>query len=116
MSMVLSSAPFSNFHASMVCFAVALMMVFLGRFIWKHKRADLIPRYEKLPGENTAAYTRLTGQAMMIGGAGFFFFFFPLHSEEPNKYFALAMLILCLALLGLALYIYSRAEKARRNK
>ena len=113
--MILSAAPFSILYVSMVCFAVAVMMVVFGRFIWKHKRADLIPRYQKIPGENTAAYTRLTGQAMMVGGAGFFFLSIPLHSEEPDKYFALAMLILCLALLGVAFWIYTRAEKARRN-
>ena len=98
-------------EVGMVCFLVAIGLVFLGRQVWKNQRTNLIPIYKQKPGENTAAYCAMTGKGMMLGGVGMFILSIPLSQAEPDRYFALICLICCLIFIGMGISMYLRAEK-----
>lgn len=103
-------------RVAMVCFSAGVLLILVGWLIWKNNKPEYLIGYTKLPNEDTKTYSRLAGQAHMIGGAGMVLLSLPLNEEHPNTIFAIAMLICSIILIVLAFVRYGKAQKSRRKK
>ena len=103
-----------NQEVGLLCFVVAVVMMWSGFQIWKHQKTQWIPGYQKKPGENTPAYCAMTGKGVILGGIGMFILSVPISQTEPDKFFALCCLISCLVFIGMGVSLYLRAERLYR--
>lgn len=106
---------YTNQDVSMVCFFSGILLMLVGLYVWIKKRPDILPGYKRVENENTAAYARFFGQALMFAGAAVFVLSVPLHDENPDKGTAVMALFLCLVLLAAAMGFYILAVKVRRK-
>lgn len=101
-------------EVGMFCFGIAVILIWAGFQIWKRKKTQWIPGYQKKPGENTAAYCAAVGKGVILAGVGMFVLSVPISQAEPDKYFALSCLISCLVFVGMGVSLYLRAERLYR--
>ena len=109
----------ANMRVAMVCFAAGLMMIFIGRLVWKQNKPEYLPGYKKIENEDTKdtkEFSKLAGQAHVLGGIGLLMLSFPLNEERPDGTFATAMLIGCLIMVILGVARYMKAMKLIRRK
>lgn len=98
-------------EVGLLCFVIAVVLIWAGFQIWKHEKTQWIPGYKKKIGENTAAYCAMAGKGVILGGIGMFILSIPISQSEPDKFFALSCLLSCLVFIGMGVSLYLRAEK-----